>query len=265
MITQNNEEKGIIPNFADVMRQYDGKIAGILGTIIVHLLGGILFMSLKLSSLYHEKSSEFLVEFQPDRKFLEEDVVELPRTLEELFENDDRFRDIVRNIANEDVADIDPMEYQDRVKEELIAAGKLDEENFIDEQKNLPDEIDPGETALEDNAEVPDSIADELTSNELAAMYQGPTRVFYFLENRHHLQLPLPIYKCENAGTVVLDIVVERNGSISSWSINEEESTTNDACLIEAASGTLKRTVFNPDRDAPKKQSGTISYQFVKQ
>ena len=265
MITQNNEEIGIIPNFADVMRQHEGKIAGIVGTIIVHLIGGILFMSLKLSSLYHEKSSEFLVEFQPDRKFLEEEVVELPKTLEELFENDDRFRDIVRNIANEDVADIDPMEYQDRVKEELIAAGKLDKENFIDDQKDPAGEIEAGDALMEDKIEESDSIENEISSNELAAMYQGPTRVFYFLENRHHLKLPLPIYKCENAGTVVLDIIVERNGRISSWSINEEASSTSDPCLIEAATGTLKRTLFNPDRNAPKKQSGSITYQFVKQ
>jgi hypothetical protein len=265
LITQNNDEKGIIPNFADVMKQYEGKIAGILGTLIVHLLGGILFMSLKLSSLYHEKSSEFLVEFQPDRTFLEEDVVELPKTLEELFESDDRFRDIVRNIANEEVADIDPMEYQDRVKEELIAAGKLDKENFIDEQKNQPEGIDPGDTAIENVTEEPDSAENKLTSNEMAALYQGPTRVSYFLENRHHLELPLPIYKCENAGTVVVSIIVERNGRISSWSINEAESSTSDPCLIEAATGTLERTIFNPDRNAPKKQSGSITYIFVKQ
>ncbi|MCK7532013.1 MAG: hypothetical protein MZV63_13800 [Marinilabiliales bacterium] len=41
---------------------------------------------------------------------------------------------IIKNLADKPI-DIDPEEYQDMVKEELIKSGMLNEKNFIDEQK----------------------------------------------------------------------------------------------------------------------------------
>ncbi len=263
-MTQNSDEKRIIPNFADVMKQYEGKLVGILGTIIIHLIGAIIFMSVKLSSVYHEKRSEFLIEFE-NEKIQEEELIEVPLSLEELFENDDRYRDIVRNIANEDVADVDPAAIQDRVKEELIASGKITEENFIDEKKNEIDAMDEGDTAIENSETDIDSTDTRLSANELSALYQGPTRVYYYLKGRYHRNLPIPIYKCENSGKIVVNIVVGRNGLITDYSLNESESTTSDPCLFEAAISTIKRTVFNSDSSADKKQTGTVTYEFVEQ
>jgi len=157
------------------------------------------------------------------------------------------------------------MEYQDRVKEELIAAGMLKEDNFIDDQKNLPDELDAGDTAIADSEEQKDTSLINLSANELAALYDGPTRVFYYLEGRYQLQLPIPIYKCENSGTIVINIIVEQNGRISDYSINRDESSTNDPCLSEAAISAIERTFFNPDNSSDKKQKGTITYQFIEQ
>lgn len=264
MTAQNSDEKGIFPNFADIMKQYEGKLIGIMGTIIVHLIIAIIFMSIKLSSVYHELRSEFLVEFE-NEDIIEDEIIEVPLSLQELFEDDDRFRDIVRNIANEDVADIDPSELQDRVKEELIASGKLKEDNFIDDKKNEIDAMDQGETAIESSDKEKELPEDELSANEMAALYQGPTRVYYFLKGRHHIKLPIPIYKCENSGLIVVNIIVGRNGHITQYSLNETKSTTSDACLYEAAVSAIKRTVFNPDNSAEKKQSGNITFEFVEQ
>ncbi len=265
MMRQNKDQKGIFPNFADVMKQYEGRLAGILGTIIIHLIGGIIFMSVKLSSLYNENRSEFVVEFEQERDYVEEELIEVPVTLEQLFENDERYLDIIKNIANQDVADIDPMELQDRVKEELIASGLLGEDNFIDEQKNTIEEMDEGDTAIEASPEENDSIAIKKSANELAAMYQGPTRINYKLENRYHLKLPIPIYKCENSGLIIINILVDQKGRITDYTLDAESSSTSDECLLEAAISSIKRTRFNPDSKAPKKQAGFISFEFVAQ
>jgi len=259
--------KIIIYNFVvtKAMKRYEGKIVGIIGTIIIHLIAGIIFMSARLSSVYHEKQSEFLVEFQPDQEFKEDETVEVPVTLEELFRGDDRFTDIIRNIASTEEIEINKEDYIDRVKEEMIAEGKLGEDNYIDRNKNILEEMDEGDTALEQVEQDSVELAEEMSANELAANYKGPTRVFYNLPGRHHLLLPIPIYKCENAGTVVLNIVVNQAGDIISFSINEEQSSTASPCLYEAALNAIKRTRFNPDTSAPLKQEGTISYQFVAQ
>lgn len=247
------------------MKQYEGRLVGILGTIIIHLIGGIIFMSVKLSSLYYEKQSEFVIEFQEERDYVEEELIEVPVSLEQLFENDIRFLDIVRNIANEDVADIDPMEYQDRVKEELIASGLLGKDNFIDDQKNDIEEMDEGDTAIESSEGNADSLEIKKSANELAAMYQGPTRIYYDLDKRYHLILPIPIYKCENSGLIIINIIVDQRGRITAYSLDEALSSTNDACLLEAAISSLKRTRFNPDNGSPRKQQGSITYEFVAQ
>lgn len=246
-----------------MMRRYEGKLVGILGTIIVHLIGAIIFMSVKLSSVYHEKSSEFLVEFQPETKFVEDQVVEVPKTLEQLFEEDDRYRDIIRNISNPPDVNIDPEDYVDRVKEELIASGLLGEDNFIDEQKNKNNEMDNGDTAMENMEE--EKEKEDVSSNEMASLYQGPTRIYYELPGRHHIYLPIPIYKCEGSGIIVLNIIVNQRGSVVEFKIDPAASSTTDQCLVDAATGAVKDTRFNPDNTAEPRQPGTITFHFVAQ
>ncbi len=257
--------KIIIYNFVSRMKRHEGKIVGISGTIIIHLIVGIIFMSAKLSSIYKEKQSEFLVEFQPDQEFVENDIVETPITLEELFEGDERFTDIIRNIASQQDINIDKDDYINRVKEEMIAEGKLGEDNYIDRQNRILEEMDEGDTAFESALEDSLDLTEKLSANELAANYDGPTRVFYNLPGRYHLNLPIPIYKCENAGIVVINITVDPAGEIIDYDYNEQESSTSSECLYEAAINAIKRTRFNPDISFPKKQDGTITYQFVAQ
>ncbi|MCF8222460.1 MAG: hypothetical protein K9J25_04880 [Bacteroidales bacterium] len=247
------------------MRQHEGKIAGIIGTIIIHLIAAIIFMSAKLTSLYHEKQSEFLVEFQQDMEFIEDDVVEEPVTLEEVFEGDDRFTDIIRNIANQEDIEINKEDYINKVKEEMIAEGKLGEDNFIDRQNDVLQDMEQGQTAFESGKKDSLEITEELSANELAANYDGPTRVYYNLKDRYHLNLPIPIYKCENAGLIVMDIIVDRSGEIKEYRYNDNESSTADGCLLEAAIDAVKRSRFNPDPSAVNKQAGSITYQFVAQ
>ena len=48
------------------MKKYEGRLVGILGTVIIHLIAGIIFMSFQLRSLqrgYHQMN--IVVEFAP--------------------------------------------------------------------------------------------------------------------------------------------------------------------------------------------------------
>lgn len=247
------------------MKRYEGKIVGIIGTIIIHMIVGIIFMSAQLSSIYKEKQSEFLVEFQSDKEFIEDELVEVPVTLEELFKGDDRFTDIIRNIASSKDIEIDKEDYINRVKEEMIEEGKLGEDNYIDRQNRILEEMDKGDTAFESGLEDSLDLTENISANEMAARYEGPTRVYYNLPGRYHLSLPIPIYKCENAGIIVINITVDPVGEIIDFSYNDLESSTSDECLYKAATNAIKRTRFNPDPSAPKKQGGTVTFQFVAQ
>jgi hypothetical protein len=99
----------------------------------------------------------------------------------------------------------------------------------------------------------------------LAANYKGPTRIYYDLAGRTHTYLPIPIYKCQGSGKVVLSIEVNQKGIVTRALIVTNESTTSDPCLIETAVTTALISRFNSDINSPKTETGTLSYHFVAQ
>ena len=65
-----------------------------------------------------------------------EKLIELPvTTIERILQGDEEMLNIARNLANKADDKINPADYIDKVKEELIKSGKLGIDNYIDEQK----------------------------------------------------------------------------------------------------------------------------------
>lgn len=250
------------------MRKIKGNLAGILGTVIIHLIAGIIFMSLQLSSIQKVISKEYEVELAPESEpaTKKEKIVEVPATsVEKVLKGDEEMLNIARNLSSKSTEKINPKEYIDKVKDELIKSGKLGADNFIDEQKRS------NESGGDENISVKKDIIAENTkvkptpSQEMAANYKGPTRIYYDLIGRTHLYLPIPIYKCEGSGKVVLSIEVNQNGVVEKAQIAERESTASDPCLIETAINTALLSRFNPDASSPRIEIGTLTYEFVAQ
>jgi hypothetical protein len=250
------------------MMRYKGKQAGILGTLIIHLIAGILFMSLQLRSLQKAISTEYQVELapQPEPEKKKDKIAELaPTTVEKVLKGDEEMLNIARNLSSKSTEKINPSDYIDKVKEELIKSGKLGVDNYIDEQKKMK------ESNSNENLNVAkDTIGNKekvkpTKSQELAANFKGPTRIYYDLVNRNHLYLPIPIYKCEGSGKVVLSIEVDQNGVVQKAQIVDRESTASDPCLIETAINTALISRFNPDASSPRIQLGMLTYEFVAQ
>ena len=247
------------------MKDYKGKLVGILGTVIVHLVAAIIFMSFRIHTIKKIRE-EFTVELEavqePDD---EKQLIELPASsLEKILQGDEEMLNIARNLANRPEEKIDPADYIDKVKEELIESGKLGPDNYIDEQKRMQDMEEDEQLSYENSNKEKDTEKDK-NSNEMAANYQGPTRIYYDLAGRNHLYLPIPIYKCRSSGKVVLKIEVNQKGIVEDASIIEAVSTTKDPCLVETALSTAKISRFNPDISAPRIQTGTLTYHFVAQ
>jgi hypothetical protein len=251
------------------MGNNESKMIGILGTVIIHLIAAIIFMSFKLQSVKKEISENIIIDFTgmeenlPEEK---ENKLSLPySSLERLFEDDQEILNIARNLANRSEVNINPDDYIDKVKEELIESGKLGTDNFIDEQK-LPDEPKEEDKLSFINEELDNQTEDEpKDSQEMAANYKGATRIYYDIAGRNHTYLPLPIYKCEGSGKVALAIEVDQRGRITEAKIIARESTTTDVCLTETAIRTAMISRFNADIKSPKSQTGTLTYHFVAQ
>lgn len=68
--------------------------------------------------------------------------------------------------------------------------------------------------------------------------------------------------ECNESGRVVVRIVVNRNGEVVSATPGYRGTTNNAPCLLEPAQRAALATRFNPDRNAPAEQTGTIIYNF---
>jgi hypothetical protein len=249
------------------VRKYDGKIVGILGTVIVHLIAAIIFMSFQLQSLKSKEKQieKFEIEFAAfEEKKAAAKPVELPPTsVENILHDDVEMLNIARNLSNKSEEKIDPKDYIDKVKDELIQSGKLGTNNFIDGRKENTQTTEEDQLALNDQKEKKEEKATD--SQKMAANFQGPTRIYYDLQGRNHTYLPIPIYKCQGSGKVVLLIDVNQRGYVENASVAESLSTTRDECLMETAVGTALVSRFESNLNAPKIQKGTLTYIFVAQ
>jgi TonB family protein len=209
---------------------------------------------------------EFTVELEAVQESDDEkQIIELPASsLESILQGNEELLNIARNLANRPEEQIDPADYIDKVKEELIESGKLGPDNYIDEQKRMQ-EMEGDEQLSYENSNKEQDAEKDKDSKEMAANYQGPTRIYYEMAGRNHLYLPIPIYKCRGSGKVVLKIEVNQKGIVEDASIIETVSTTTDPCLVETALSTAKISRFNPDIGAPRIQTGTLTYHFVAQ
>lgn len=250
------------------MRNNKGKMTGILGTLIIHLIAGIIFLSLQLRSLEKKIAAEYQVELAPQAELVakKEKIIEVPATtVEKILKGDEEMLNIARNLSSKPAEKINAADYIDKVKDELIKSGKLGVDNYIDEQKKIKESGGDENLTFKKDTIVEKMKEKPGSSREMAANYKGPTRIYYDLFGRNHLYLPIPIYKCEGSGKVVLSIEVDQNGVVQKAQIANRESTASDPCLIETAINTALLSRFNPDANSPRIQIGMLTYLFVAQ
>ncbi|MGA1978376.1 MAG: hypothetical protein ABSG89_11045 [Bacteroidales bacterium] len=247
------------------MRNYDSRVAGILGTVIIHLIAGIFFMLYQIGALKKSITKDFRIEFyQVPEPEVKKKVVELPATkVERILQDDHEMLNIARNLANKSEEKINPSDYIDKVKDELIKEGKLGRDNYIDEQKRQKEEAVDQLSSEKQLTEQKENKPTE--SQKMEANYKGPTRIYYNLEGRVHTYLPIPIYKCEGSGKIELSIKVNQQGVVEEAMVISASSTATDPCLEETAVSTAYSSRFNADINSPKVQEGTLTYEFVAQ
>ncbi len=84
----------------------------------------------------------------------------------------------------------------------------------------------------------------------------------YQLGGRKALGKPKRQQECNESGTVVVSIEVDRNGKVIKATPGVRGTTNNTRCLLEPAKAAALATKFNADSGAPSKQIGKIVYRF---
>ncbi|MEN6452748.1 MAG: energy transducer TonB [Prolixibacteraceae bacterium] len=146
--------------------------------------------------------------------------------------------------------------FNEEYQKEIAQAQKLVSDVNKQLSKKMPDfkEFEMPEETTE--GVDPDSIKNTI--------YSGESNIHYYLQNRYHVRLPIPVYLAQGGGKVTVDIWVSPAGRVIRA---ELRSTTQsgDPMLPEYARQAAERTVFNADKSAPSPQKGTITYTFVPQ
>ena len=230
---------------------------GILGTLAFHMLIVIIFLILKISSEKSYLDSIILLDINEE-------------TTEETDQQDTPDPEFDRRLADylEQARSNVPVNLARNVEEE-ISTEKYVRELQQEMNENHPDSWKETQERLKELEEMAreELIMDPAkdASKQKNEPYTGPTNIFYSLEHRHHLRLPVPVYQCEGSGLIEVSIVVDQQGRVVHAELARQASDNNEGCLAEAARQAALRTRFNTDYDAPARQAGSITYHFVAQ
>ncbi len=80
--------------------------------------------------------------------------------------------------------------------------------------------------------------------------------------NRKALTKPAPKYNCNEEGTVVVEIVVDKGGNVIDVKTGLKGTTNNSKCLLDACKDAALKSKWEANENAPEKQVGIISYNF---
>ena len=230
-----------------------------MGTLVFHIVLLSAFLLAEVEMKGNVAEEELLIEF-PEELLNEPELPEEELQPEEIMPNDPSSdfsepQSSRTNQASKQIMESEEFFDEDYTKE-VEAARRLSQnvrEQLSKETVDLDDIEMPVETT---EGMEPDSVKN--------VIYAGESNIVYYLENRYHLRLPIPVYLARGGGKVVVDIVVNRQGRVTEAEPQNNSSVRDEKIFLYAKAAAL-RTVFNADPQAPDLQKGTIHYTFIAQ
>ena len=120
-----------------------------------------------------------------------------------------------------------------------------------------------GEVGGTGNQGVPTGSVDSKVHGQGGGTGNSGNGISYDLGDRQSKNLPTPIYDYQGSGRVVVEISVDKSGKVIEAVPGVRGSTTLDEYLLRTAKEAALQATFTPKSDAPVKQKGTITYNFV--
>jgi hypothetical protein len=239
---------------------YKRYIYGVMGTLVFHILLFSVFLLADMERKGTMKEEELLIEFP--------DLPIEPETVEE--EGEQQESEPLTNEAASPLSETQSSR-TNRASNRLAADDQFFDDDYMREveaARQLTSDVNQQlskETVSLDDIKMPVQTTDGMDPDSIEnVIYTGESNIVYYLKNRYHRQLPVPVYLAQGGGTVVVDITVDRQGKVVQASPRNNPALRSEQIYIYAKTAAL-RTLFNADPDAPAPQQGTIHYTFVPQ
>ena len=230
-----------------------------MGTLAFHILlvTGFLVSELNLNvKIEHEEA--VLLDFTMLEDKNEIHNTEMGKQQQMKLASDQSMENIQQSGSNRAVNDAlrNDKFFDESYKRDIDEAKKV----VADVNKQLSKKI----TAIK-KYEMPEDVTEGQDPDSIKnVIYSGKSNIHYFLENRFHLRLPIPVYLAKSGGEIKVDIQVDRLGRVTKAEAKANKNS-NDPMLVEYAIQAAERTVFNADTKAPAVQNGSINYRFIAQ
>ena len=231
-----------------------------MGTLIFHILLLFFFLLADVDIKGNVKEEEILVEFPED--MLEPELTEAKeeKPVEETPPAEDRINNLTNTASNQlakENTTSSPDKFFDNDYLKEVEAAKQLRSNV---SAQLSEEIvDMSEVKM------PVETTQDMDRDSIRnVIYVGESNIVYYLENRYHVSLPVPVYLAQGGGTVIVDIKVNRNGRVTE-AVPRPNPAIRDNQIFLYAKEAASRTLFNSDNSAPVSQKGSIHYTFVAQ
>ena len=238
---------------------YKRNIYGVMGTLIFHILLFSVFLLADINIKGNAKEEALIIDFPelpPEpKKPAEEQTKEQEETPNEASQPNKESAQQLTNRASNQLAKKDNFFDKDYQKE--VEAAKNLVSNVNKQLSKKVVDIDDIKMPVESTEGMnPDSIKN--------VVYTGESNITYYLENRYHIRLPIPVYLAQGGGNVVVDIVVNRQGKVIKAEA-QKNPAIRDKNIYTYAEVAASNTIFNADQSAPAEQHGTIHYTFLAQ
>ena len=232
-----------------------------MGTGIFHLVLAIFLVCVGISRLDSQQRMEIEIDM-PEPEIVQQKQEEQKKKEQILQQSaDEEVNEMLRSLAvNEDAvkrnAETQPHE---RVEEYI---EQIQEE--IDSDYGGRYRANKNKHYKEDSIRVQRVKKERMLDSLQSTVYVVKSSVSYNIKGRYKTYLPIPVYKCEFGGKIVVAVVVNRQGRVIKAEVVDTESNKDDS-LREVAVDAALKSEFNVDEKAPERQTGTITYNFVKQ
>jgi len=230
-------------------RLYKRNINGIILTLGFHIFVFVFLNLTQLNVKEEYKETEIIIDF--GALPIETPV---PVNNNETSSNENDYPDQLKtNVASSKLTSQQNKSFDDQYQKDLEQAQKL----VKDVSKQLTREI-----PTVDNLKMPDApVGNQEEMKD--KMYTGESNIEYYIKDRFHVKLPIPVYMAEGGGKVRVNIIVDRSGDVIKAEPVVEPALTTQ--ILSYAKTAALRTKFNSDPNAPAQQNGYILYNFISQ
>lgn len=252
--------------------------AGIIGTIIIHVIALVCFSLWHLPEPQTQTQSVVLLSFEEPE--IEEEKIEEPKkeVKEKLATKTPSAESNSNKAVNKSGPDLDSKadynQYEENLKtetresvdEQIMKELKALEQEVINEQRAQGIGYTEKEAEALINSKRQSDLKDVPEKKAVSkGAVEGKTNISYRLANRYDVSMFVPVYLCQFGGEVTVNIVVNREGKVVSSKVDNETSKSTDPCLHKAALKAARNTSFNSSAKAPRLQKGSITFQFIAQ